>query len=97
LWYRCTFKNSVNFFYCKKKLLKSLIDQLSKLIFEIRTLKKEISLRQSALNRREVVSEEYMEQVMKEELRVWHEKVNAFSKQIKDAEIFMKLPKLSDE
>ena len=126
-------ENSVGFnieYERKKKLLKSLIEQLSKLIeekdfllnvkkvnietkymcsigkyemermnlnFEIRALKKEISLRQSALNRGEVVSEEYIEQVMKEELRVWHEKVNAFSKQIKDAEIFMKLPKLSDE
>lgn len=125
--------NSVGFnieYEKRKKFLKSLTEQLSKLIEEkdfllnvkkvnieakymssigkyemkrmtldlkIRALKREISLRQAALNRGEDITEEYIKEVLNRELKVWRENMEAFSQQLRNAELFLKLPKLSDE
>lgn len=64
---------------------------------EVRALKRELSIRQAALNRGEKVTNEEIREILKKEFKIWQNKINEYANQIKESECFLKLPRMNDE
>lgn len=64
---------------------------------EVRALKRELSIRQAALNRNEEVTNEEIKEILKKEFKIWQNKINEYANQIKKSELFLKLPRMNDE
>lgn len=64
---------------------------------EVRALKRELSIRQAALNRGEKVTNEEIKEILKKEFEIWQNKINEYANQIKKSEYFLKLPRMNDE